>query len=326
MAATLRDHVERAFGGRVDAHRMGVEVEMFWLGPASDGCPLTSRVRRRGRPSREPGGQLELSPAPASSVDELLATVRPLIADVERSAAGAGASIAHTGTRPDPRPVALVTPTPRYLALQEVLDRAGPDGRRMMRQTAGLQVCVDLLPGEAGREQWLVANLAGPALAAAFANSPHLDGRRNGRPGNRTRIWSGVDLTRTGHDGRHLDPGDPVGAYDAFARSAVRLPLTDAEDPAYHLGTLYPPVRPRGRYLEVRYLDAQPVSRIGVVVETVRRLLLVPAVRRAALELLLPRLGDQLVRWHEAAEGRSEDASDLLQIVGSPEPALAVPA
>jgi glutamate--cysteine ligase len=35
---------------------------------------------------------------------------------------------------------------------------------------------VDILPGPAGREQWLVANLAGPPLTAAFANSTAIDG------------------------------------------------------------------------------------------------------------------------------------------------------
>ena len=67
--------------------------------------------------------------------------------------------------------------TPRYLAMQQVFDETGPDGRRMMRLTASLQITIDLLPGRAGQEQWLVANLAGPPLAAAFANSGTAEGR-----------------------------------------------------------------------------------------------------------------------------------------------------
>jgi hypothetical protein len=136
-----------------------------------------------------------------------------------------------------------------------------------------LQVAIDLLPGRAGYEQWLVANLAGPALAAAFANSGSAEGRPAGPAGARTRIWQNVDLCRTGYDGRHLDLTDPVGAYAAFAAAAPRLPIPQAEQPSYHLSTLFPPVRPRSGYLEVRYLDAQPYSRIGEVVATVVALL-----------------------------------------------------
>ena len=39
-----------------------------------------------------------------------------------------------------------------------------------------------------------------------------------------------------------------------------------------HLTTLFPPVRPRGTYLEVRYLDAQPLDRIEQVVEVLATL------------------------------------------------------
>jgi glutamate--cysteine ligase len=190
----------------------------------------------------------------------------------------------------------------------------GPDGRRMMRLTASLQISVDLLPGPAGREQWLVANLAGPPLAAAFANSPWRDGRPAGIPGARTRIWQGVDPSRTGYDGRHLDLVDPVGAYHAFAASAERFPIPEAARPSYHLSTLFPPVRPRGGYLELRYLDAQPVERLGEVIGTVSRLLYDARARRDALDLLLPRAGDLARAWDEAAVGHSPQAADLLEI------------
>jgi glutamate--cysteine ligase len=201
--------------------------------------------------------------------------------------------------------VPLRTPLPRYLAMQDAFDEVGPEGRRMMRLTASLQVAVDLLPGEAGHEQWLVANLAGPALAVAFDTSG----------GERTRIWQGVDLRRTGYDGRHLDPTDPVGAYLDFAKAAPQLPIPETEDARYHLTTLFPPVRPRGGYLEIRYLDAQPLARMDEAICTVETLLCDPRARRAALDVLMPRVGDQRQAWNEAAAGWSPQAADLLEIV-----------
>ena len=103
----------------------------------------------------------------------------------------------------------------------------GDAGRRMMRLTASLQVCVDLLPGRAGREQWLVANLAGPSLVAAFAGARE-----------RTRIWQGIDPARTGYDGRHLDLRRPDRRV-----SRVRPCRRTASDPGGR-GRRLPPQHP----------------------------------------------------------------------------------
>ena len=183
--------------------------------------------------------------------------------------------------------VPLTLQTPRYLAMQAVFDRHGDSGRRMMRLTASLQVCVDLLPGRAGVEQWLVANLAGPSLVAAFGGSRE-----------RTRIWQGVDPARTGYDGRHLDVHDPIGAYAAFALAAERLPIPEAEDDGYHLNTLFPPVRPRGGYLELRFLDSQRPT--AELLSTVWALMHDAHLRRRALDLLLPTLPTYWDQWQTA--------------------------
>jgi glutamate--cysteine ligase len=274
---------------------------------------------REAVPTFEPGGQVEFSPSPRPTAQALVRDLHGLIGRAQRIASDRGVRLLSFGTNPyhSCTEIALCTPTPRYLAMQELFDRVGPDGRRMMRLTASLQVSVDLLPGAAGREQWLVANLAGPPLAAAFANSPWLDGGPAGINGARTRIWQGVDLTRTGYDGRHLDLVDPVGAYHAFASAAQRLPIPEAADPTYHLSTLFPPVRPRGGYLEVRYLDAQPRHRMGEAISTVARLLYDCRARREALDLLLPTAADLARAWDDAALGFSPRAADLLEIASS---------
>lgn len=314
LDSCLAAAVHRLFAPAAAPGRIGAEVELFLSAPVP---VLTdpSFIELAG-PSREPGGQLELSPAPQSSPDVLAGLLCRCLERIQESAVAVGAQVELFGTHPNRAHVPLAVASPRYLAMQRLFDRVGPDGRRMMRLTASLQICVDLLPGRDGIEQWLVANLAGPALAATFANSPHLDGTLSGRPGNRTAIWLGVDLTRTGYDGRHLDPADPVGAYLAFAAAAERFPIPEAADPDYHLGTLFPPVRPRGGYLEVRYLDAQPLHRIPDAIAAVHTLLYDTDARRAALDMLLPRLGDESRLWAEAAEGRSADAADLLAILG----------
>lgn len=322
---SLRDAVHRLFRPGRGWH-IGVEVEL--IPSFADGSPVPPHVlaalfdrrfRAAARPSFEPGGQLELSPPPQASVADLTAEVDQVLAHAVDLAASAGVTLTARGTDPDRScaEVPLRLNTARYLAMQRQFDRSGQDGRRMMRLTASLQVAVDLLPGRAGLEQWLVANLAGPALAAAFANSPHLDGTSAGIPGARTRIWQGIESSRTGYDGRHLDPADPVGAYTAFAAAAARLPIPDAAADTYHLSTLFPPVRPRGGYLEVRYLDTQPPERIAPAVTTLAVLLLEPTARRAALELLLPNLGRMPELWSLAAGGQVPETGPVLDLAAA---------
>ena len=73
-------------------------------------------------------------------------------------------------------------------------------------------------------------------------------------------------------------------------------------------------MRPRGGYLEVRYLDAQPFWRIGEAITTVAALLYNSQARRDALDLLAPRAGDQQHAWTEATTGFSPEAGALLSI------------
>jgi glutamate--cysteine ligase len=320
-----RQRVEHLFRpGRFG--RIGVEVELIPTFPNGSAVPpahlapaLDTAFRVAARPSFEPGGQLELSPGPWPSVAALVDGLQPMLARATELAAERGVTLLASGTDPirSCEQVPLRLRTPRYLAMQRSFDRYGPDGRRMMRLSASLQVAVDLEPGRAGIEQWLVANLAGPSLAAAFANSPWLDGRPSEVPGSRTRIWQGVDPARTGYDGRHLDLADPIGAYAAFAAAAPRLPIPESTRDDYHLGTLFPPVRPRGGYLEVRYLDAQPLDRIGEVVTVVAALLLDPVARREALELLRPRLDSMTEQWSAASRCAVADMSEVLDIAAA---------
>jgi glutamate--cysteine ligase len=326
----LETAVRRAFApAATRPTRVGVEIELIPVAggerpePARLAAVLDGRFAAAARPSFEPGGQLELSPAP-QPVHAMVDTVLGLLGQARERAARAGIELIGAGTDPHHscEQVPLQVPNARYRALQHALDEYGPDGRRMMRLTASLQVCVDLLPGRPGREQWLVANLAGPHLAAAFAHSPSLDGRPAGIDGARTGIWTRLDPRRCAYDGRHLDPTDPVGAYLAFAAAAPRLPLPGL-DAERHLSTLFPPVRPRGGYLEVRYLDAQADARVPAAVHAVHTLLTHPLARRQALDLLLPGIGDLPAAWRAATTGWTPHATDLLAIAADAQPSIA---
>jgi gamma-glutamylcysteine synthetase len=288
------DAVDRLFPGTGNRRtmRVGIEHELLTR-DSSTGAPVAiERVRAATSTSLsfEPGGQVELNqpcgPAPLV-VRRLRETLTTLRSDLARVGIALDDFPVDSRT-PDDVPLQLTSA--RYAAMQAHFDTLGPAGRRMMRCTASTQVCLDWWPGRAGLEQWRVLLLAGPFLAARFARSIG--------PGSRLATWLAVDPDRTGFDDRLLHGDDPPAAYAAFARGAT--PFTG---PAEHLSTLFPPVRPRGRYLEVRFLDVQPAERLAEVVGTLTELLYDDQVRGrtlATLEAEAPRLAEL---WRAAADG-----------------------
>jgi glutamate--cysteine ligase len=311
----------------VDVAPGQVGVELEWI-PAIVGTqpprPLrvaeTDRLlardptlRRDARVTFEPGGQLEISPPPSSSVTELLGSLKILRSRVERCLAPAGAGLFVSGLNPwhSTEELGLQTPQPRYVSMQRHFDSIGPYGRRMMRQSMALQVSLDLGDRRVAGRRWRLANLAGPALSAAFANSPLVAGEEVGIPGGRSQSWQLLDLTRTGFDGAQL--GEPaVSAYRDFALAATYIELDmsadgslEGRDAAYHLSTLFPPVRPC-RHLEFRFVDALPTRWMAAPVVVLASLLYDPAATSAALELLEVTALDAAI-WRRSCEQGVQD-------------------
>jgi glutamate--cysteine ligase len=278
--------------------RVGIEHELLTRDAVTGGAVPVDRVRAATAVpvAFEPGGQVELNqpcgPAPVV-IRRLHDTLTTLRSDLAR--AGIVLDDASVDDRtPDEVPLQLTSD--RYTAMQAHFDAIGPAGRRMMRCTASTQVCLDWWPGTAGREQWRLLNLAGPRLAARFARSVG--------PASRLATWLAVDPARTAFDSRLL-VGDPVAAYADFARAAA--PFTG---PGEHLSTLFPPVRPRGRYLEVRFLDVQPERRIPEVVGALTRLMYDDDVRRRTLAALEPDATRLAELWRAAADGELDGQLD----------------
>jgi glutamate--cysteine ligase len=233
----------------------------------------------------EPGGQLELSSAPASSLSECITAVRGEMTTLRQAVDRAGLRLQGYGYDPLRSPTRVLD-LPRYAAMEEFFDRSGPWGRQMMCNTASVQVCLDAgqdTTAKGGyRWRWRLAHQLGPVLVAAFANSPLRQGKPSGWRSTRQEVWA------------HLDPGrtqpppagdrDPRDTYVDYALDAelmlVRRPESPSwaappgltfrgwlqgqgerrptvDDLTYHLSTLFPPVRPQG-HLELRMIDAQP--------------------------------------------------------------------
>ncbi|HEX2809012.1 MAG TPA: glutamate-cysteine ligase family protein, partial [Kineosporiaceae bacterium] len=322
--------------------RVGIELELLVHDVRSPGRPTSGPafdpLRRSaaalpvdGRVTIEPGGQLEISSAPAESLITALATAQRDLDRLRNVAADHGATLIGAGYDPRPAPVRVLD-HPRYTAMEAYLDHWGPPGRMMMRSTASVQVNLEAAAagqGSAGwQHRWDLLHTIGPALVAAFATSPGRNGRWKGWSSTRQAVWLALDPRRTAEPMPH--PGETLPR--AWARWCLDAPLmmvrrdhgpwtappgvrfTDWiqagralipdrpgptwEDLNYHLTTLFPPVRARG-HLEVRYLDAQPGDWWQVPVSVLSALVTDPAA------------GDRAILACEAQRGRWLDAARM---------------
>lgn len=281
--------------------RAAVEQEFFAVDLFNGGSVHPDRVREAvaGRPcapwvSFEPGGQVELSlpcaPSPAAAGSHLVEVTRALAADL----LGRGIVLYAQPVRACEPTTSRFLQSPRYDAMERHFDAIGPAGRRMMRHTTSTQVCLDWWSGRAGLEQWRLLLLAGPFLAAATARSVG--------PTGRLTTWLAADPERTAFDDRLLH-GDPVAAYAAFAAGAADFLRAGV---AAHLTTLFPPVRPRGRYLEIRFPDARPTAQTGALLDGLAGLLYDDERRRTALASLEGEQHRLAEHWTAAAAGTGD--------------------
>lgn len=269
---------------------VGAEAEWLVTAPAlPDALVSPQRLRtllagaeppRGSAISYEPGGQLELSSVPQEGPARAHDALRVDIAHVSARLAGAGLRLRGVGLDPRRGPRDQ-SDHPRYTAMADYFDAEGfAAGHTMMCSTASLQVCLDVgVDAADAHRRWLRTHRIGPLLVAAFANSPLWRDQPTGWRSTRWAVWAAIDSSRTrpvscrdpvqdwaGYalDARVMAIREPVGPWTVapgltlrewLAGAGTRRPTRD--DLAFHLSTLFPPVRPRG-WLELRMVDALP--------------------------------------------------------------------
>lgn len=257
------------------------------------------RLPNGGRISYEPGGQIEYASPPSHSVSALVEDLQRVMARLAGALQDRGIVPLHLGLDPSfpVEQVPLRLGGERYQRMDRYFATLGQNGARMMRQTASMQIALDLGPHRFMR--WRLLNAIAPYLAAIFANSPAYAGRRTGMYSTRRAVWNEVDPTRTGL------PWDraAVEAYSEFALDAPAFLEGPGEPPflvlgerlerwgefraeacAAHLSTLFPEVRPRG-YYEVRTVDALDPSWYAAPLAFLVGLVWQPSIGARALEI-----------------------------------------
>jgi glutamate--cysteine ligase len=300
---------ENAFPGRVPAHeaRIGLEVELLSLdadthkpiavqkrllpflvewacergGSVETGAKGAARVRMPGGGgfTIEPGGQLEYASPPYREPSRLIRHLDSVLPALVDAAADQGILLLGSGIDPfnAPSQAPLQLMSDRYCWMDAYFTSIGPAGRRMMRQTAAVQVNVDAPC--APESVWRTLNAAAPYFTALFANSRVYAGTDTNCVSYRAETWRQADPRRTGIFSCERDV---VAEYAEFACTAPvmsvrtesgyagftecrRSGLIDDASWPEHLTTLFPEIRPK-RYFEIRAIDAQPPEQLTLPV------------------------------------------------------------
>jgi glutamate--cysteine ligase len=241
--------------------------------------------------SLEPGGQLELSGAPLETIHQTCDEVNAHLREVKEIADEIGVRFIGLGAAPvwthDQMPL---MPKGRYALMNDYMGTVGTHGTQMMRRTCTVQVNLDFASEADMVQKMRVAVALQPVATALFANSPFFEGKPNGHKSWRSRIWRGLDNSRTGmipfvfEDGfgfeRYADwvldvpmyfvyrDGKYINALGQSFRDFMKgkLPALPGETPtlsdwADHLTTVFPEARLK-QYIEMRGADGGPWRRL----------------------------------------------------------------
>jgi glutamate--cysteine ligase len=266
-------------------------VARFGWTPVFEGANMIGLTRNGANISLEPGGQFELSGAPLADVLATQAELDNHLTEVKAIAEPLGIAFLGLGAAPEWRQDQMpVMPKGRYRLMTDYMGRVGTHGTQMMYRTCTVQVNLDYA-SEADMVQKLrVAIALQPVATALFASSPFFDGGLNGHKSWRSRIWRGLDDSRTGMLPFAFQPGMGFQAYvdwvldvpmyfvyrdgtyiNALGQSFRdflngKLPALPGEKPtlsdwADHLTTVFPEARVK-KYIEMRGADCGDAAHI----------------------------------------------------------------
>ena len=149
----------------------------------------------------EPGCQIELSLKPEKTIDELKNRVDELDKQMKPILDKSGISLLNYGVSPlsTHKSINLI-PKKRYHLMAKYLWGILSDV--MMRETAGIQCCIDFESEEDAMDKFRIANKLAPFMTAMFANSPIRGGVETGYKSFRALSWLNTDNDRCGFVGQ----------------------------------------------------------------------------------------------------------------------------
>jgi glutamate--cysteine ligase len=271
----------------------GLEQRFGWTA-VREGEHVIGLQRGMANVSLEPGGQFELSGGPLEDLHQSAAELRNHLEEVAAIADPLGVRFMGIGAAPEwthddmPR-----MPKGRYRLMTDYMGRVGTHGTQMMYRTCTVQVNLDYASESDMVKKLRVSLALQPVATALFASSPFFDGKLNGHKSWRSRIWRGLDDSRTGmlpfaFDGdfgfqAYVDwvldvpmyfvyrDGKYINALGQSFRDFLKgeLPALPGEKPtlsdwADHMTTVFPEARVK-KYIEMRGADCGDEAHINAL-------------------------------------------------------------
>ncbi|MBA4323772.1 MAG: glutamate--cysteine ligase [Rhodobacter sp.] len=270
-----------------------LEARFGWT-PLREGENVIGLTRNGANISLEPGGQFELSGAPLVSALDVSAELQNHLDEVRQIAEPMGVRFMGIGAAPewthDQMPV---MPKGRYRLMTDYMGRVGTHGTQMMYRTCTVQVNLDYGSEADFVQKMRVALALQPVATALFAASPFFEGKPNHHRSWRSRIWRGLDDSRTGMLPFAFDRDMGFQAYvdwvldvpmyfvyrdgryiNALGQSfrdflAGKLPALPGEKPtlsdwADHMTTVFPEARAK-KFIEMRGADCGDQAHIAAL-------------------------------------------------------------
>ena len=152
---------------------------------------------QNGRYSLEPGGQLEWSSPPYENLNDLsIAQLRhrKLLDDVTDHR---DLIVLHWGLEPIlfPDDIDLIHQS-KYQLMNDHMEKVNTHGKWMMRNTASIQVNIDITSKQDAEKMGFLADCLHPVCAYLFANSPFYKNEPAGTKNIRNMIWEQTDNHR----------------------------------------------------------------------------------------------------------------------------------
>jgi len=174
-------------------------AERYGWAPVTEGDKPIALLRDGASVTLEPGGQVELSGAPHSSLEALGEEMRTNRQELKTITEGKNLVWIACGLTPV-SPISDITwmPKGRYALMRAYLPQRGDLAHYMMKGTCSVQANYDFADEtDCARKVRLCAGLS-PLTTSIFANSPLLENRPTGFKSYRGHIWTRTDPDRTG--------------------------------------------------------------------------------------------------------------------------------
>jgi glutamate--cysteine ligase len=288
--------VERATGraarfsgpGGIEALLRGLADRFGWS-PTEEAGRVVALQRDGASITLEPGGQVELSGAPWTSLHDTEREIATHVRELVTVGDDLGLAFLGLGVQPLSSLDDIEwVPKQRYRIMAPYMASVGTLGHRMMKQTATVQANVDFADERDAMRKFRTAQAMAPLVNALFANSSILEGDTTGFASFRGHVWTDTDAARCGllrfgfrddasfrdyvewaldvplyfilRDGRYRTEATGM-TFRRFMAGGLAGERATVDDWELHLTTLFPEVRLK-RFLEIRSADSQPAERV----------------------------------------------------------------